>query len=324
MELLIDVDAAEGWSCAGDETVRGRIPAGGMLSRITAAAFSPDGRQLVVAYHDVFLHTLLAFFDVSVSGAPALDVEATACFQTTEPDAPIAHAGRGPVRALRFSPDGGRLATAGRDGGGAVFVRGDARGWRPEQYQLVAQLRSELDSFVGIAWQDDDTLLTASEDGSLKRWSLAGRTFTGASPSSAASPPDCDARRETALEVEQSAPEAWALNDAQGNRITRLRARPLVSPCGSYILDWSERRRGELLDGAGQPLTALHGPPGERWLRDMRFTPDEAYLTSGGEEPDRAWPLAAGAILRAVNDEGLPAPVHRFASAELARFGIRD
>ncbi|MGB5347193.1 MAG: toll/interleukin-1 receptor domain-containing protein, partial [Woeseia sp.] len=77
----------QGWQCitAPSSSAGGVIPS---TERISAAAFSPDGRRLAVAYFDFFRRVRMAFFDIDANGQPNLDVQATACFQWSGEGAP--------------------------------------------------------------------------------------------------------------------------------------------------------------------------------------------------------------------------------------------
>lgn len=117
-----------------------------------AAAYSPDGITLAVAVGG----------RVELTHPPA-----TEPFRTLT-DAP------GPITALRFTPDGGRLVAAGGRPGsfGAVTV------WELERASVVHNLRGHADAILAADLAPDGrTLATASYDRLILLWDLeAGRS----------------------------------------------------------------------------------------------------------------------------------------------------
>jgi eukaryotic-like serine/threonine-protein kinase len=80
-------------------------------------------------------------------------------------------AGGGPVRALAFSPDGGRLLSGGdlETFQGTAGVCGNV--WSLSTGKVIHSLRGHLREISAVAWSPDGTLLaTASIDGVAKVW----------------------------------------------------------------------------------------------------------------------------------------------------------
>lgn len=73
------------------------------------------------------------------------------------------HVHLGGATAIAFSPDGGRLASAGHDGTVSV--------WRVPDGQRVSRGRPHRRAVRGIAWRDGRTILSAAQDGRIALWS---------------------------------------------------------------------------------------------------------------------------------------------------------
>lgn len=70
-----------------------------------------------------------------------------------------------PVRAVEFSPDGSKFATAGDDG--AIRV------WDVSNFRLLATLRADQDPVYGLSfWSDGALLASASATGTIRVWDL--------------------------------------------------------------------------------------------------------------------------------------------------------
>lgn len=323
----------DGWTCLGATPGDfGYIPIG--EQRITAVAFSDDKQKLIVSYYSYQQWVLLALIDISPSGDLSLNVEATACLQRkgSEPHLNLAPK-RGPVAALRFSRDGKRFIAAGRDGGAGVFELEDESGGEKQQYRLSAELRSKDDIFVDVTWDADGNAITASSDGTLKRWSLRPKTYTTetANPRSKSGPAyPYKSLTSMALKMKREKPEEWVVRNAQGNKVSIFRWNaPVVSPCSTYILDRSERP-GKLLSGDATLLAHISGPADDKsWRGAVRFSANEDFLfteggqTGGGQE-DLRWPLSAAEIVRFVDEHNLPSEFQRFTSEDLRRYGITE
>jgi WD40 repeat protein len=87
------------------------------------------------------------------------------------------------VHAVRFSPDGKSLAV----GGGYPAETGMVQVFSWPEGNSLAQFDDHTDSVRAVVWLDDDNLITASMDRSIKRWNLAegaaDRTLEGHSRS---------------------------------------------------------------------------------------------------------------------------------------------
>ncbi len=218
--------------------------------RITAAAFAPDNSVLAVAYFTYEGLVLLAFFDRTSGGELSLDVEATVCFPPDSDDgrpyglsaerrAASRLVGRSPVEALRFSPDGRGLVAASLEGGGAIYALGDTGTDSERRYRRIAPLESVNDRYIGVAWDRHGRALTASADGTLKRWEVPTRTFADALPVETDQgrwDRNCRTQTGAGLCIDTSPKETVLLRDAQGALLAQTYYMPLFSSRGSYVL----------------------------------------------------------------------------------------
>ncbi|MGB5347494.1 MAG: hypothetical protein WBN23_15110, partial [Woeseia sp.] len=231
--------------------------------------------------------------------------------------------GRGPVEAMRFSPDGKRLAVTGESGGGGIFERGDRYGTGDRQYRVVATLSSELDKFMALAWEPQGSVLTASANGSLKRWQLDRVTYgNDLIPAAQA----CEMPAVVSVTAEEVDSENWGLFDAQRNRIDKVYGRPVFSPCRRYLLTYQNVGVSMLRAGDGTHLVAISGPVDSGWQGALvgdsdtaHFSASEDYLLS--KDGGLQWPLSAAAIRDFIESPAWPAS-QRFTDTELARLGI--
>jgi WD40 repeat protein len=139
------VAAADGLVRLYDASLRplGQLP----VARLpTALAWSPSGAALAVGDEG----GRVALVDAGRPGHPVLA-------------AAIAH--EGAVRALAFSPDGRRLASAGSDD--------VARIWTADGLTPAMTLAGDTAGIWGVQWSPDSSrVVTASADGSLGLWSV--------------------------------------------------------------------------------------------------------------------------------------------------------
>ena len=70
------------------------------------------------------------------------------------------------VQALRFSPDGARLAGAGRDGN--VYL------WEVKSGQLLHTLAGHLAAVTDVAWNGNSQLVSVGADGAARFWDASG------------------------------------------------------------------------------------------------------------------------------------------------------
>jgi WD40 repeat protein len=109
----------------------------------TAAAFSPDGTRVAIAFEE----NDAALWDTAKGGA----------------ERAVLRGHQGTVRALAFSPDGKRLATAGEDG--------SVRVWDAATGKELQQLRGSTATITGVQFHPDGKrLLTASTDWTARLW----------------------------------------------------------------------------------------------------------------------------------------------------------
>jgi WD40 repeat protein/tRNA A-37 threonylcarbamoyl transferase component Bud32 len=150
----------------------------------SSVEFSPDGRRLLSTSQDgtARLWTLatgaaqvMPLDDQSYRGVFAPDGRSFAVgavdgsvriYAVDDPTAPVRslRGDKGAVDFLAYSRDGRRLAWAGM--GEAVYVA-DLTTWE------IRALHGHQDDVTGMAFLADDTLVTASADGTLRHWDLA-------------------------------------------------------------------------------------------------------------------------------------------------------
>jgi WD40 repeat protein len=113
----------------------------GHTDGVHTVAFSPDGKRIVTASHD--------------GTARVWDAASGKALHVLE--------GHGePVYAAAFSDEGERVATCAGDG--RVFV------WDVESGELLAMLEGHLGVVVAVAFAPDGTVISAGQDGTLRRW----------------------------------------------------------------------------------------------------------------------------------------------------------
>ncbi|MDW8351478.1 MAG: hypothetical protein RML99_06170 [Anaerolineae bacterium] len=195
----------------------------------------------------------------------------------------------GPVVAVRFSPDGSSIATAGADG--------IVRIWDRSSGVLRAELAADAALISSLQFSADGAfILTADDKGAARIWDArqvnAGQPITtlqstdGPLNSAAFSP---DGAYVVTTGVDQEA-RIWDVRS--GQVVTSLRGGHSAaintadfSPDGLYIVTASDDGTARIWDARSgeslQPtLGGLGGPP----LKVARFSPDGAFILTAGED----------------------------------------
>jgi WD40 repeat protein len=143
--------------------------AGGQTGYVADIAFSPDGNLVVTAGHDGDL----ALWDA----------------RTRQPTGTSIAAGTGPLGHVAFSPDGSTIAALSQSG---VLTLWDVA----TRQQIGRPITAHTDEYVsdnsgpasslpGLAYLDDNTVVTSSPDGSLTFWDLRPSSWERAACDSA-------------------------------------------------------------------------------------------------------------------------------------------
>jgi dipeptidyl aminopeptidase/acylaminoacyl peptidase len=142
------------WDVSSGKQVQALRWGGGDKGHVRLAQFSPDGKRILTA-------GTVGSSAVTRGRAPSLWDAATGkrslSFTGLAPDL---------VRAAAFSPDGSRVAVAGREG--VVGV------WDTRRGKLLQSLRGHEKAVRSVVFSPDGKhLLTASEDGTARLWDAA-------------------------------------------------------------------------------------------------------------------------------------------------------
>jgi WD40 repeat protein len=253
------------WEVASGNKVQGIQGQAGVLS---ALAWSPDGRMLVVGFGDSTIH---AFDTTSWQQVHRL----------------VGH--QGSIGCLAFSPDGRWLASGASDVG--------IRIWEAASGQALGYLSGHTDAVTSLGFAPDGRLASASNDGSVRIWSLASRGADPgplpALPAPAAVPPPVPL-----------APSAIsALNAAQVKQVGLFEFH-----MGAHSLAWSPDGRilalgtkpVGLYDAHSQQLVMTIDT--DIWPEDLLFAPGGRVLagTAGSGSGILLWDVEGGGELLAI------------------------
>jgi WD40 repeat protein len=190
--------------------------------------------------------------------------------------------------ALAYNRDGGMLATGG--------FFGEARIWSMPDGAALVSLPGNHEAVRGIAWIDDNTLVTATEDGTLSAWDLrtqqATRSITSVPLSVLVRIPNTHnlivAHRDAYLRV-YAYPSLAKVAERQLSAALRAVA---VSRDGQTIAAATDDDQVLLLDTQLNITRML--TPAPRDVLSLRFSPDGKQLAAGTWFKVLLWDLASG------------------------------
>lgn len=190
--------------------------------------------------------------------------------------------------ALAYNRDGGMLATGG--------FFGEVRIWHMPDGAALASLPGNHKAVRGIAWINDNTVVTATEDGTLSAWDLrtrqAARTITTAPLGALVRIPNTQnlivAQRDVYLRV-YAYPSLEKVAERQLNATVRAVA---VSRDGQTIAVATNDDQVLLLDPQLNITRTL--PPASRNVLSLRFSPDGKQLAAGTWFKMLFWNITTG------------------------------
>ena len=190
---------------------------------------------------------------------------------------------------IAFDRAGHRLASGG--------FRGKVYLWSVRDGRKIAALDGHADSIRGMAWLDDETLISADRSGLINVWDLSASRVVHSAQLKAiqaiALPPD----RAWLLVAEDTRIRKRALPSLEVMTNRELGSRVLsvtVSHAGDRVAVSTEDGRVMLLDERLAPLSELPRP--SRDAQDLRFSPDDRTLLAGGWFRLLVWDLEQGML----------------------------
>ncbi|MDH3899619.1 MAG: hypothetical protein OEU51_01070 [Gammaproteobacteria bacterium] len=194
------------------------------------------------------------------------------------------------AKRIAFSPAGDRLASGGQ--------QGDVRIWAIPDGENLAVLDGHNRPVSGLAWLDDDHLVSADTQGLLRVWDTAAGELvtefrTGQITSMALLP--WPARIVVGHATGKLRIYSWP--DFSLLAETGLQDAVLsvaVEPQQQLIAVATDDRRVRLFDARLAPLRELQTPPGK--VFELRFAPDGRQLAGGGWFRVFLWSPASGVL----------------------------
>ncbi len=282
----------------------------GDVARLRGAAFSPDGKRVVVAYNDglakiwpadgdgkpVLLQghdwqVLSAVFSPDGRQVVTASRDGTARLWSAADGKPLAvlRGHDGPVLAAGFSPDGRQVVTASADT--------TARLWSSDGSGQPIVLRAHTDQVVSAAFSPNGKrLVTASRDGTVRLWSInePGAAVVlgdnqGSVRQTSFSP---DGRWVVVVKADEPV-RLWSVN---GGQPVVLRGQVPVlsaafSPDGTRLITTADDGTARIWPLQASEPVVLHGHRGAVW--GATFSPDgQQVVTASQDGTARLWRLA--------------------------------
>ena len=217
----------------------------------------------------------------------------------------VLRAGRGPVNAAAYSPDGSRLVTASDDGYARVFGTNNGK--------LLAELRHGGSVTDAAFSADGSRLVTASRDGTARLWTTAGRplrTLEHAAPVLGFA-----LSRDASVLVTiagDATVHVWRLTGAGGEQVfhePKAPSRVVISADGRFAATGGGDRFARVYDLLSGSL--LYTLPHDGTVLSLAFGPRKEMLATGSADwSARTWDLRRGRLAyRLAGHEGRVADV---------------
>ena len=219
-------------------------------------------------YPQIFLKNL--FFSVLISL-----LVACAAYQTQPPDIDLQRVHPAGAHRLAFAPGGARLASGG--------LHGTVRVWSVEDGSAITSLAGHQDAVRGLAWLDEQRLISADRSGRILLWDLPSSRIVHSLQLRAVHNLALAPDRAWLLVIEDNRLHKLALPSLQALAQLDTDSRLLsvaVSHDASRVALSSRDGRVALLDANLTSLGELPRP--SRDALDLRFSPDDTTLLAGG------------------------------------------
>jgi len=191
------------------------------------------------------------------------------------PDVELRQVHTSGTHRLAFSPDGRKLASGGLHGG--------VRIWSVQDGAAIASLPAHDDSIRGLAWLDNERLLSADQSGRVLIREVAGGRVIHTLQLDAVEALALAPGHEWALVGGGRQVHRLALPSLQIVATRRIEGKVLsvaIAQSGQQVALSTRAGRVWLLDTALEPVTELERP--SRAAQDLHFSPDGRTLLAGG------------------------------------------